>query len=142
MTPRLWNSPAFGNSSPGRQTVREVLEIGVVADSILALSVTCGAVSVSREGAGVVLRTGASVRALYLDEGACLWWRSGASTSAASWSCRRTAGSLPGRLPEEVQGSLTDRGIEVRFPVDFRAEAAQRVKRVVRVRRKDQYRRA
>ncbi|MDR3985069.1 LysM domain-containing protein, partial [Dysosmobacter sp.] len=32
--------------------------------------------------------------------------------------------------PEEVQGSLTDRGIEVRFPVDFRAEAAQRVKRV------------
>lgn len=49
--------------------MREVLEIGVVADSILALSVTCGAVSVSREGAGVVLRTGASVRALYLDEG-------------------------------------------------------------------------
>lgn len=87
---------SFREQFTRRQTVREVLEIGVVADSILALSVTCGAVSVSREGAGVVLRTGASVRALYLDEGACLWWRSGASTSAASWSCRRTAGSLPG----------------------------------------------
>ncbi|MFR6095864.1 MAG: DUF3794 domain-containing protein [Dysosmobacter welbionis] len=87
---------SFREQFTRRQTVREVLEIGVVADSILALSVTCGAVSVSREGAGVVLRTGASVRALYLDEGACLWWRSGASTSAANWSCRRTAGSLPG----------------------------------------------
>ena len=77
---------SFREQFTRRQTVREVLEIGVVADSILALSVTCGAVSVSREGAGV--------------------------------------------CPEEVQGSLTDRGIEVRFPVDFRAEAAQRVKRV------------
>ncbi|CAN3971110.1 Zn-finger containing protein, partial [Dysosmobacter welbionis] len=60
---------SFREQFTRRQTVREVLEIGVVADSILALSVTCGAVSVSREGAGVVLRTGASVRALYLDEG-------------------------------------------------------------------------
>ena len=30
----------------------------------------------------------------------------------------------------EVQGSLGDRGIEVRFPVDFRAEAASKVKKV------------
>ena len=30
----------------------------------------------------------------------------------------------------EVQSSLTDRGIEVRFPVDFQAEAESRVKRV------------
>lgn len=93
-------------------------------------------------GAGVVLRTGRLSGHCIWTRGACLWWRSGASTSAASWSCRRTAGRCPGRLPEEVQGSLTDRGIEVRFPVDFRAEAAQRVKRGVRVRRKDQYRRA
>ncbi|MFR6095863.1 MAG: LysM peptidoglycan-binding domain-containing protein [Dysosmobacter welbionis] len=41
--------------------------------------------------------------------------------------CRVAARAV---CPEEVQGSLTDRGIEVRFPVDFRAEAAQRVKRV------------
>ena len=31
---------------------------------------------------------------------------------------------------EEVQGTLGDRGIEVRFPVDFRVEAASRVKKV------------
>lgn len=109
---------------------------------ILALSVTCGAVSVSREGAGVVLRTGRLSGHCIWTRGACLWWRSGASTSAASWSCRRTAGSLPGPSAGRGPGQLTDRGIEVRFPVDFRAEAAQRVKRVVRVRRKDQYRRA
>ena len=31
---------------------------------------------------------------------------------------------------QEVQGALGDRGIEVRFPVDFRVEAASRVKKV------------
>ena len=46
------------------QTLREVLEIGVVADSILALSASCGAVSVSREGNLAVLRTGVTVRAV------------------------------------------------------------------------------
>ena len=52
-----------------RHTVREVLEIGVVADSILSLTASCGAVSVSREGETTVLRTEVNVRALYLDEG-------------------------------------------------------------------------
>ena len=52
-----------------RQTVREVLEIGVVAESILALSATCSAVSVNREGSLATLRTGVTIRALYLDEG-------------------------------------------------------------------------
>ena len=112
-------------------TVREVLEIGVVADSILALSVTCGAVSVSREGAGVVLRTGASVRALYLDEGGVPLVAERSIDVSCQLElpedCRVAARAV---CPEEVQGSLTDRGIEVRFPVDFRAEAAQRVKRV------------
>ncbi len=121
---------SFREQFTRRQTVREVLEIGVVADSILALSVTCGAVSVSREGAGVVLRTGASV-------GHCIWTRGRASGGGADIDvscqlelpedCRVAARAV---CPEEVQGSLTDRGIEVRFPVDFRAEAAQRVKRV------------
>ena len=41
--------------------------------------------------------------------------------------CRVTAWAA---CTEDVQGSLTDRGIEVRFPVDFRAEAASRAKRV------------
>lgn len=40
--------------------MREVLEIGVVAESILELTVNCGAVSVSREGEMAVLRTAAA----------------------------------------------------------------------------------
>ena len=114
-----------------RQTVREVLEIGVVAESILALTAACGAVSVSREGGTAVLRTGVSVRALYLDEG-------GAPLVAERCvdvtcplelpeDCHVAARAV---CPEEVQGSLGDRGIEVRFPVEFQAEAAAQVKKV------------
>lgn len=114
-----------------RQTVREVLEIGMVAESLLSLSVSCGAVSVSREGEGVTLRTGASVQALYLDEG-----------GAALMAERCIDVSCQLELPEdckiaaralcfdEVQGSLGERGIEVRFTVDFRVEAAARIKKV------------
>ena len=122
---------AFHQSLTRRQNVRETLEIGVVAESVLAVTVTCGAVSVTREGEAAVLRTGASVRALYLDEG---------GVPLVAERCVDVSCQLD--LPEschvaaqavcraEVQSSLTDRGIEVRFPVDFQAEAESRVKRV------------
>lgn len=122
---------SFCETMTRRQTVREVLEIGVVADSILSLSVSCGAVSVSREGENIVLRTGATVRALYLDEGGVPLVAERCVDANCQLElpedCRVTARAF---CPEEVQGSLGDRGIEVRFPVDFRAEAASRVKRV------------
>ena len=121
----------FSQRFTRRQGAREVLEIGVVAESLLALSAACGAVSVSREGENTVLRTGVSVRALYLDEG-------GAPLVAERCvdvscqvelpeECRVTAVAV---CPEEVQGSLSDRGIEVRFPVEFQVEAETAVKRV------------
>ena len=122
---------SFCENLTRRQTVREVLEIGVVAETILALSAVCGAVSVSREGAAAVLRSGVTVRALYVDEGgvplvaercidvACQLELPEDSHVAARAVC-----------PEEVQGSLGDRGIEVRFPVDFRVEADSRAKKV------------
>ena len=114
-----------------RHTVREVLEIGVVADSILSLSACCGAVSVSREGETTVLRTEANVRALYLDEGGVplVAERSFDITNQLELpeDCKVTASAV---CSEEIQGSLGDRGIEVRFPVDFRAEAVSRLKRV------------
>lgn len=114
-----------------RQTVREVLEIGVVAESILSLSVTCGAVSVSRDGEEVTLRTGASVQALYLDEGSVPLVAERCIDVSCQLElpedCRITARAV---CAEEVQGSLGDRGIEVRFPVDFRVEATSRVKKV------------
>ena len=114
-----------------RQTVREVLEIGVVADSILALSVTCRPVAVSREGENTVLRTGADLRALYLDEGGVPLVAERTIDVSCQLElpedCRVTARAV---CAEDVQGTLTDRGIEVRFPVDFQGAAAQRVKRV------------
>lgn len=114
-----------------RQTLREVLEIGVVAESILALSANCGAVSVSREGKTAILRTGVSVRAMYLDEGGVPLVAERCIDASCQLElpedCRITARAV---CPEEVQGSLGDRGIEVRFPVDFRVEAASRVKKV------------
>ena len=114
-----------------RQTVREILEIGVVAESILSLSVLCGAVSVSRERGIAVLRTGATVRVLYLDEGGvpliaerCI---DVSSQIELPDDCKIVARAV---CPDEVQGSLGDRGIEVRFPVDFCVEAVNRTKRV------------
>ena len=41
--------------------------------------------------------------------------------------CRINAKAV---CPEEIQGTLGDRGIEVRFAVDFRIEAAEQVKKV------------
>ena len=122
---------SFCETLTRRQTVREVLEIGVVAESILSLSVSCGAVSVSREGMSAVLRTGATVRALYLDEGGVPLVAERCIDVSCQLElpedCRISARAA---CPEEVQGSLGDRGIEVRFPVDFRAEAASRTRRV------------
>lgn len=114
-----------------RQTVREVLEIGVVAESILSVSARCGAVSVSREGETVTLRTAAAVRALYLDEGGVPL----VAERSMDVSCQLELPedcrvSAVAGCSEEIQGSLGDRGIEVRFPVDFRVEAAAKVKRV------------
>ena len=114
-----------------RHTVREVLEIGVVADSILSLTASGGAVSVSREGETTVLRTEVNVRALSLDEGGVplMAERSFDINSQLELpeDCKVSASAA---CPEEIQGSLGDRGIEVRFPVDFRAEAVSRLKKV------------
>jgi hypothetical protein len=121
----------FFETMTRRQTVREVLEIGVVAESILSLTAACGAVNVSREGETTSLRTGVTVRALYLDEGGVpLVVERSFDVSCQlelPEDCNVTAKAL---CPEEVQGSLGDRGIEARFPVDFRIEASSQVKRV------------
>lgn len=122
---------SFCETVSRRQTVREVLEIGVVAESILSLSAVCGPVSVSREGEGATLRTGVSVQALYLDEGGVPLMAERCIDVSCQLElpedCRITARAV---CAEEVQGTLGDRGIEVRFPVDFRVEATARVKKV------------
>ena len=122
---------SFCENLTRRQTLREVLEIGVVAESILALSAKCGTVSVSREGGMAVLRAGVTVRAMYLDEGGVPLVAERSIDAGCQLElpedCRVTARAI---CSEEVQGTLGDRGIEVRFPVDFHVEAAARVKKV------------
>ena len=114
-----------------RQTVREVLEIGAVAESVLSASVSCGMVSVSRERGTVQLRTGATVRVLYLDEGGVpLMAERCVDVSCQAEvpeTCQITASAA---CREEVQCGLGERGIEVRFPVDFNVEAENPVKRI------------
>ena len=113
------------------QSVRETLEIGVTAERILALSAECGPVSVSREEDQLSLRTGVLIRAMYQDEGGTpLMAERCVEVSCKLESpenCRITARAI---CPEEVQGSLSEKGIEVRFQVEFRMDAASRVKKV------------
>ena len=122
---------SFCETLSRRQTVREVLEIGVVADTILSISVSCGPVSVSREGETTSLRTGAMVRALYLDEGGVPLVAERRMDVACQLElpadCRVVAKA---DCTEEVQGSLAEKGVEVRFPVDFQVEASAKVKKV------------
>jgi len=121
----------FWESFNRRQTIREVLEIGVVAESILLVSAACGGVSVSREGDHTVLRTAATVRALYLDEGGVPLVAERRMDVSCQLDlpqdCKVNAKAI---CPEEVQATIGDRGIEVRFPIDFRIEAATQTKKV------------
>lgn len=122
---------ALADTLSRRQTVREVLEIGVVAESILSLSATCSAVSVSREGEMVTLRTGVTMRALYLDEGGVplVAERSidVSSQMELPEDCMVMARAACGESP---QGSIAAGGIEVRFPVDFQISATSTRKKI------------
>lgn len=125
------NLHGFFETLGRRQTVREVLETGVEAQSILAIDVVCSPVAVGRERGNAALRTGATVRVLYLDEGNVPLM----AERSLDVSCQL---ELPEECQihacaaclEEVQGSIGDRGIEVRFPVDFSVEAVDRIKRI------------
>ena len=107
-----------------RQNVREVLETGVVARNVLAVTVSCGAVSCTREGETANLRTTVSVHALYLDEGGVPLTAQRrievACQAELPENCRVSAVA---ECPEEPMASLSAGGIEIRFPVSFTAEA-------------------
>lgn len=106
-----------------RQTVREVLEIGVVPQLVIASTVQCGPVQLVREGEVLSLRTAATVKVLYTDE-------AGAPLLVQRTLDIATQMELPSSYTltaqavcmEEVQSVLGDRGIEVRFAIDFVGE--------------------
>lgn len=107
-----------------RQTVREVLEIGVVAKQILACSVDCSPVQVNRQGNLLSLRTTATIKALYTDEGDAplLAHRSVEVTTQLELPPEYSVVAQADCM-EEVQCILGDRGMEVRFGVAFAGEA-------------------
>ncbi len=121
---------AFRETVSRRQTVRELLEIGVAAEAVLSACALCGGVTVTRDGALVTARTAVAVSVLYLDEGGVpLVARRRMDVSCQLElpdHCQVTGRAECG---EELQTVVGDRGIEVRFPVDFRLEAAGKTQR-------------
>ena len=114
-----------------RQTVRELLEIGVVPESVLMLTTRCGDVSVGRESHSSVLRTNVNLKALYRDEGGAVLMAERTVEVSCHLDlpeeCHVSAEALCG---EDLQSSIGERGIEVRFCVDFAVCMEQKVKRI------------
>ena len=114
-----------------KQIVREVLEVGASPETMLAASVKCGSVSVSREEEKSTLRVMAEIKVLYLGEGGVpLLAERNVSISAQTDIPADCAVKARAVCLEEVQGSLGEHGIEVRFTVDFIIEMEKQVKRV------------
>ena len=113
-----------------RQSVRELLEIGVVAETLLDISVRPGRAAAVREGEGGSLHCPCRLRALYLDEGGVplVAERSIDVVCPLDWP-------EDGRIevlalcPEEPQGSLGERGVELRFTLEFRARVTRQRQR-------------
>ncbi|MBR0282880.1 MAG: DUF3794 domain-containing protein [Oscillibacter sp.] len=109
-----------------RQSVREVLETGMAADEILSLRVLCGPVTVSAEDGRGVLRVPVTIRVLYADEGGVTLVAERRIEVRADADCpdgyQITARA---EVSEEPRGSVSERGIDVRFALDFRMEAVK-----------------
>ena len=113
-----------------RQSVREMLEMGAAPESLLALWVRCGPVSVSREEKSA-LRTTALVRALVLDEnGAPMLAERRVEVMGQAELPKDRNVTVRAYCPEIPTGTLSDRGVEVRFPVEFALETTESLKRV------------
>jgi hypothetical protein len=121
----------YSNLLTKRQTVREILEIGVVASSVLSMNVQCGSISVSRDGASATLRAIAAMQALYLDEGNVPLVTERSIEIACQMeipeNCTVSAQAV---CMDDVQGSLGERGIEIRFTVEFRALASAKKQQI------------
>ena len=113
-----------------RQSVREVLEIGVVAETLLDVSVRPGHASAVREGEGGSLHCPCRLRALYLDEGGVplVAERGVDVTCPMDWPEDGRVEVLA-LCPEEPQGILGERGIEVRFSLEFRVRVIRQRQR-------------
>lgn len=113
-----------------RQTVREVLEFGSTAESLLALWVTCGPVSVHKDDR-TVMRTTVLIRALVADEnGTPMLAERRVEVIGHTEQSSNQKFCVRASCLEMPQVALVDRGMEVRFSVDFAVESSDEQKRI------------
>lgn len=110
-----------------RQSVRQVVEVGVVPSAVLSAAVHFDEVAVSREENTAVLQTMAHVKLLFLDEGGVPL----IAERQIECSCRAEVPADCGcsarvRYGGDLSTALSSGGIEVRFTADFAAESAER----------------
>ena len=113
------------------QSIRELLEIGVVAETLLDISVRPGRAVAVREGEGSSLHCPCRLRALYLDEGGVplVAERSMDVVCPLDWQEEGRIEAVA-FCPEEPQGSLGERGVELRFTLEFHARVTRQRQRV------------
>lgn len=110
-----------------RQTMRQMVEVGVVPSAVLSAAVTFDEVTVSREESTAVLQTLAHVKLLFQDEGnvPLVAERQLECTCKmevpADFHCNATV-----RYGGDLSTAIAAGGIEVRFSADFIVESAER----------------
>ena len=110
-----------------RQSVRQIIEVGVVPSAVLSAAVRFDAVNISREERAALLQTMAHVKLLFLDEGGVplVAERQIECTCRtevpADFNCTATVA-----YGGDLSTVLSSGGIEVRFSADFTVEASER----------------
>lgn len=109
------------------QSVRETIETGVEASSVLSASVSFGSIGAVREEDEVLARCTAAIRVLYLDEGgAPLTVERRCEITARIRVEGDCAAAVRSVTACEVSAVPTANGIEVRFPALFTVECSVR----------------
>ena len=107
------------------QSVREQLETGTDVAEILGSEVSFGSVNLFEQDGKIVLRTGANIRVLYLDEGgAALCAERHCEVSAQADVPDGCVPSVRSVCCGEISAAPSGNGIEIRFPVRFTVETA------------------
>ncbi len=110
-----------------RQTMRQVVEVGVVPAAVLSAAVSFDAVNVSREESTAVLQTMAHVKLMFLDEGNVPLM----AERQIECTCRTEVPSEFNCTASVCYGgdmttAIAGGGIEVRFSADFTVESSER----------------
>ncbi len=100
------------------QSVREQLDTGTEVKCVLSADVCFGSVSIRQDGDKALLRTTATVSALYLDDSDAPHAVSRRVEIAAE-SARNGDAQVEEVCTGDIAASINANGIELRFPVDF-----------------------